>query len=159
MARWNGATPPQRRSITTSRRPVKRRLHRVKCTHRYSLLTATYCRLMQLPPPVCGTPLSNYCRVLLTQAQRAEVGACRNCLSVCVVLLIPFLPPFFSSSTDNQPGPSFTNLFLLVQYSQSDLPPLRPLGGEAPGRDSNPGWADLQAGTLATRPPHLPPSS
>ena len=55
--------------------------------------------------------------------------------------------------TYSQPGPSFINLF--VQYSQSDLPPLRPLCGEAPGRDSNPGRADLVAGTLTTRPPHL----
>ena len=47
----------------------------------------------------------------------------------------------------------FDNLF--VQYSQSDLPPLRPLCGEAPGRDSNPGRADLVAGTLTIRPPHL----
>ena len=40
-------------------------------------------------------------------------------------------------------------------FSQSDLPPLRPLCGEAPGRDSNPGRADLVAGTLTIRPPHL----
>ena len=51
------------------------------------------------------------------------------------------------------PGFSF-NLF--VQHSQSDLPPLRPLCGEVPGRDSNLGRADLVAGTLTTRPPHLP---
>ena len=56
--------------------------------------------------------------------------------------------------TFSQSGPSFINLF--VQYSQSDLPPLRPLYGEAPGRDSNPGRADLVAETLTTRPPHLP---
>ena len=49
----------------------------------------------------------------------------------------------------SQPEPSFINLF--VQYSQSDLPPLRPLCGEAPGRDSNPGRADLVAGTLTTK--------
>ena len=35
-------------------------------------------------------------------------------------------------------------LSLFVQYSQSDLPPLR---------DSNPEWADLMTGTLTTRPP------
>ena len=35
------------------------------------------------------------------------------------------------------------------------MPPLRPLCGEAPGRDSNPGWVDLVAGTLTIRPPHL----
>ena len=57
---------------------------------------------------------------------------------------------FFSYS---QPGPSFINLF--VQYSQSDLPPLRPLCGEAPARDTNLGRVDLVAGTLTTRPPHL----
>ena len=46
-------------------------------------------------------------------------------------------------------------LFLYtVQYSQSDLLPLRPLCGEAPGRDSNPGWADLVEGTLATTVDH-----
>ena len=39
---------------------------------------------------------------------------------------------------------------LFVQYSQSDLSPLRPLCGEAPGLDSNPGRADLVAGTLTT---------
>ena len=51
-------------------------------------------------------------------------------------------------------GPSVIDLF--VQYSQSDLPPLRPLlCGEAPGRESNPGRADLVAGTLTTRPPNL----
>ena len=44
---------------------------------------------------------------------------------------------------------------LFKQYSQSGLPPLRPLCGEAPGRDSNPGRADLMAGSLTTRPPHL----
>ena len=56
--------------------------------------------------------------------------------------------------TYSQPGPSFINLF--VQYSQSDLRPLRPLCGEALGvRDSNPGRADLVTGTLTTRPPHL----
>ena len=54
----------------------------------------------------------------------------------------------------SQPGPIFINLF--VQYSQSDLLPLRPLCGEAPGRDSNPGRADLVVGTLTTGPPHLP---
>ena len=47
----------------------------------------------------------------------------------------------------------FFNLF--VQYSQSGLLPLRPFCGDAPGRDSNPGWVDLVAGTLTTRPPHL----
>ena len=47
----------------------------------------------------------------------------------------------------------FNNLF--VQYSQSDLPPLRPICGEAPGRDLNQGRADLVAGTPTTRPPHL----
>ena len=57
--------------------------------------------------------------------------------------------------TYSQPGPSFFFFNLFVQYSQSDLPPLRPLCGEAPGRDSNPGRADLMAGTLTTRPPHL----
>ena len=46
-------------------------------------------------------------------------------------------------------------IILFVQYSQSDLPPLRPLCGEAPGRDSKPGRADLVAGTLYTRPKHL----
>ena len=51
--------------------------------------------------------------------------------------------------TYSQPGPSFINLFAL--YSHSDLPPLRLLCGEAPpGRDSNPGRADLVAGTLTT---------
>ena len=44
---------------------------------------------------------------------------------------------------------------LFVQYSQSELPPLRPLCGEAPGRDLNPGRTDLVAGTLTTRPPPL----
>ena len=39
--------------------------------------------------------------------------------------------------TYSQHGPSFINLF--VQYSQSDLPPLRPLCGEAPSTDLNPG--------------------
>ena len=39
-------------------------------------------------------------------------------------------------------------LILFVQYSQSDLPPLRPLSGEDPGRDSNPGRADLETGTI-----------
>ena len=43
-------------------------------------------------------------------------------------------------------------LILFVQFSQSDLPPLRPLCSEAPGLDSNPGRADLVAGTLSTRP-------
>ena len=47
-------------------------------------------------------------------------------------------------------GLVFSNLF--VQYSQRDLPPLRSLCGEAPGRDANPGRADLVAGTLTTRP-------
>ena len=51
--------------------------------------------------------------------------------------------------TYNQPGPSFINLF--VQDSQRELPPLRALWGEAPGRDSNPGRADLVAGTLDHR--------
>ena len=60
---------------------------------------------------------------------------------------------FFFFPTYRQPGPSFISLF--VQYSQSDLPPLRALCGEAPGRDSNPWRADLVAGTLTTRPPHL----
>ena len=57
--------------------------------------------------------------------------------------------------TYSQLGPSFLNLF--VQYSQIDLPPLRPLCGEAPpGRDSNPGRAELvAAGTLTTGPPQL----
>ena len=40
-------------------------------------------------------------------------------------------------------------------HMQSDLPPLRPISGEAPGRDSNPGRADLEAGTPTSRPPHL----
>ena len=44
-----------------------------------------------------------------------------------------FLFCFFP--TYSQPGPSFISLF--VQYSQSDLPLLRPLCGEAPGRDSS----------------------
>ena len=70
-------------------------------------------------------------------------------------LQIP-LPQHFSSMSlffYLQPaysGPSFINLFL--QYSQSALPPLRPICGEAPGRDSNRGQV---AGTLTTRPPHL----
>ena len=35
-------------------------------------------------------------------------------------------------------------IFILsVQFSQGDLPPLRPPCGEAPGRDSNPERADL----------------
>ena len=51
--------------------------------------------------------------------------------------------------TYNQPGPSFINLF--VQDSQRELPPLRALWGEAPGRESNPGRADLVAGTLDHR--------
>ena len=51
--------------------------------------------------------------------------------------------------TFSQPGPSFINLFL--DYSQSDLPPLRQL---CEARDSNLGRADLVAGTLNTRPPH-----
>ena len=55
--------------------------------------------------------------------------------------------------TYSQHGPSFINLF--VQFSQSDLPPLRPFCGEVPGRDSNPGRADLVAGTLTRWPPHL----
>ena len=50
--------------------------------------------------------------------------------------------------TYSQPGPSLLNLF--VPYAQSDLPPLRPLCGEALGRDSNLGRAD-RAGTLTTR--------
>ena len=49
--------------------------------------------------------------------------------------------------TYSQPGPSF-NLF--VQNSLSYLPPLRPLCGEAPGRDSNLGRADLVAGSLTS---------
>ena len=57
--------------------------------------------------------------------------------------------------TYSQHGPSFINLF--VQFSPSDLPPLRPFCGEVPGRDSNPGRADLVAGTLTTRPQHLTP--
>ena len=56
----------------------------------------------------------------------------------------------FFFSTYSQPGPSFNTLFV-----QSGLPPFRPLRGEAPGRDSNPGRVDLLAGTLITRPPHL----
>ena len=44
---------------------------------------------------------------------------------------------------------------LIIQYSQSNLPPRRPLCGEAPGQDSNPVRADLVAGTLTTRPPGL----
>ena len=47
----------------------------------------------------------------------------------------------------------YFNVF--VQYSQSGSLPLRPLCGDAPGRDSNLGWVDLVAGTLTTRPPHL----
>ena len=44
--------------------------------------------------------------------------------------------------TYSQPGPSFIILFL--QYSQSDLPPLRPLCGEAPGPRLEPGtgWSN-----------------
>ena len=46
----------------------------------------------------------------------------------------------------------FINLF--EQYSQSDLPPLRPLCGEAPpGQDSNLGRADPVAGTKIQPPP------
>ena len=40
--------------------------------------------------------------------------------------------PFHFFSTYSHPGPSF--IYLFVQYSQSDLPPLRPLCGEDPGR-------------------------
>ena len=57
--------------------------------------------------------------------------------------------------THSQSGPGFIN-FLCVKYSQSNLPPLCV---EAPGRDSNPGWACLVAivaRTLTTRPSHLP---
>ena len=50
-------------------------------------------------------------------------------------------------------GPSFIIFFR--QFSQSDLPPLKPLWGEAPGRDPNPGRSDLVAGTLTTWLPHL----
>ena len=67
------------------------------------------------------------------------------------LLLLQTLCLFFSSSTYSQPEPNFINL--IVQYSQSDLPPLRPVYGE--DRDSIPGRANLVAGTLTTRPPHL----
>ena len=77
------------------------------------------------------------------------------CCIVCFIYNLQYL--CFSCShkcffflTYSQPGPSFIILF--VQYSQSDLPPLRPLCGEAPGRDSNPGRADLVAGTLTPKP-------
>ena len=49
---------------------------------------------------------------------------------------------------------SFIKFF--VQHSQGDLLPLTTLCGEGPGRDSNPGRADLVAGTLnhlTTTPP------
>ena len=59
---------------------------------------------------------------------------------------------FLLTANLDQVGPSFINVF--VQYSQSDLPPLRPLG-VARGRDSNLGRAELVAETLTTRPPHL----
>ena len=52
--------------------------------------------------------------------------------------------------TYSQPGPIFFK-YLFVQYSQIYLPPLRPLSGEAPGRDLNPGRASPVAGTLTTR--------
>ena len=42
---------------------------------------------------------------------------------------------------------------LFVQHSQCHLPPLRPLCGEAPGRDLNLGRADLVEGTLLVSPP------
>ena len=54
--------------------------------------------------------------------------------------------------TYSQPGPSFINL--LIQYAQSDLPPHRPLCGEAPGRDSKPGTGG-SSGMDTNRPPHL----
>ena len=70
-----------------------------------------------------------------------------------IFLKIVSLNSFFS--TYSQLGPSFITLF--EQYSQSNLPPLKtkPLCGEALGRDSNPGQADLESGTLTTRPQHL----
>ena len=43
-----------------------------------------------------------------------------------------------------------------VQFSQSDLPPLKPPYVKAPGRDSNPRHAVLIVGTLTDKPPHLP---
>ena len=61
------------------------------------------------------------------------------------ILLDPDKYIFYYFFTYSQPGHSFINFF--VQYSQSDLPPLRPLCSEAPGRDSNLGRADLVAGT------------
>ena len=45
--------------------------------------------------------------------------------------------------TDSQLGAVFL-INLLVQYSQCDLPPLRPPCGEVPGPRFEPGaWADL----------------
>ena len=61
----------------------------------------------------------------------------------CTTLVKDF---FFYS----HPWPSFSNL--LVQYLQSDLPPLRP-HRPLQGRDLNSVRADLVAGTLTTRPP------
>ena len=47
------------------------------------------------------------------------------------ILLDPDKYIFYYFFTYSQPGHSFINFF--VQYSQSDLPPLRPLCSEAPG--------------------------
>ena len=56
--------------------------------------------------------------------------------------------------TYSQPKPSF--IIYLYSIHRAICRPLdHALCGEAPGRDSNPGRADLVAGTLTTRPPHL----
>ena len=55
--------------------------------------------------------------------------------------------------TYSPPGPSFINLF--VQYLVTERYAAPPTThGERP-RDTNPGRADLVAGTLTTRPPSL----
>ena len=58
-----------------------------------------------------------------------------KCLLFILVLQFSFLRIFFFVIYVNfcftYPRPSFINLF--VQYSQSDLPPLSPICGKAPG--------------------------
>ena len=63
-----------------------------------------------------------------------------NALSKLLLqVLFPNLTRIFSL-TYNQPGPGVLLLYLyFIQYSQSDLPPLRLPCGETPGLDSNPG--------------------
>ena len=57
-----------------------------------------------------------------------------------------------------QPTWAYSCINLFVQYCIyiAICRPLRPLCGEATGRESNPGRADLVAGTLTTGPPLLP---